>query len=125
MKKYILSTICLLVFSATTVFGQERNKLEELLADKEKGSYAILEVRLNKEDEFRTIEGTSSSVTRISLFTGENREKEILVRKFNGFNDVVSFLNRCREIGWFVKDTYRMNGESLLIVHYLLVKKKR
>lgn len=118
----MLMVICL---SATALMAQEKNKLEDLLADKDKGSYAVLEIRLNKEDEFRTIEGTSSSVTRISLFSGDNQEKEILIRKFNGFNDVVKLLNRCKDIGWAVKDTYRMNGESLLIVHYLLVKKKK
>lgn len=123
--KSILALLMVICLSATTLMAQEKNKLEDLLADKDKGSYAVLEIRLNKEDEFRTIEGTSSSVTRISLFTGDNQEKEILIRKFNGFNDVVKLLNRCKDIGWVVKDTYRMNGESLLIVHYLIVKKKR
>lgn len=96
-------------------------KLKELTL---KGDYAIIEVRLNKEDEFRTIEGSNSSLARISLFTGNNKGEEVISKGFKGINSIVSILNQLKKNGWRLVDVYSLKGESLIITHYLIERKK-
>lgn len=109
---------------STSLSAQNATTLEAALTGLKKGSHAILEIRLNKEDEFRTLDGSSSSVTRIAIFNGENQEKQIISRKFEGYNDVIKYLNQAGKLGWKVKETYQVKGESLLLIHYLLYKRK-
>lgn len=89
-----------------------------------KGDYAILELRINNEDEFRTIEGGETSLTRISIFTGKNKGAEIIRKGFEGMNTIVEILNDLKSNGWLLEQVYSMKGESLIITHYLLVRKK-
>lgn len=123
MKKQLTLTILLLISSI--LFSQEKqdivNKLKETT---NKGDYIILEVRLNNEDEFRTIEGGKSSLARIALFTGENKDDEIISKGFEGMNTVVLLLNKLKKNGWRLIDTYPIKGQSLIITHYVLERKK-
>ena len=89
-----------------------------------KGDYAILEMRLNNEDEFRTIEGGSSSLARLAVFTGNNNGAEVISKGFDGLNSIISILNQLKSSGWKVIDVYSIKGESLIITHYLIERKK-
>ncbi len=123
--RYLLTIFILVgIGLSNDITAQNTTTVDAALTGQKKGSHAILEIRLNKEDEFRTLDGSSSSVTRVAIFNGENQEKQIVSRKFEGFNDVIKYLNQARKLGWKVKETYQVKGESLLIIHYLLYKKK-
>ena len=92
----------------------------------EKGQYGIVEVRLNMEDEFRTLEGRDSKgLARISFFTGKGEDKCLLSKGFRGVDHVVIILNEMNENGWKLVSTYPIRGTSLLITHYVFVKVKK
>lgn len=119
--KFIL-TLTTLLFS-TFLFGQ--NSIKSLSENANKGDYAILEVRLNMEDEFRTVEGRDTEgLARVSLFTGKNKDKEILSKGFNGYNDIVTYLNEMKSNGWILEEVYTLQGSALIITHYVFYKKK-
>jgi hypothetical protein len=90
-----------------------------------KGDYAIIEVRLNKEDEFRTIEGSSSSLARISVFTGNNQGAEVVSKGFDGINSIVQIINELKKSGWKLVNVYSLKGESLIITHYVIERVKK
>lgn len=122
MIKLIYTTA--LLFIAGLTFGQ--NSIKGLSQEVEKGSYAILEVRLNMEDEFRTVEGRDTEgLARIALFTGDNDDRQILFKGFNGYNKVVAYLNEMKDNGWVLEETYTIPGSALIITHYVFVKKKK
>lgn len=106
-------------------FSQEAKDLSATLRRvTSKGDYAVLEVRLNNEDEFRTIEGSSSSLARVSVFTGKNMGQEVVSKGFDGMNEIVGLLNNLKSNGWRLVEVYDMSGNSLLITHYLLERRK-
>jgi hypothetical protein len=122
MNKLILFT-CLFIAIISQSFAQ--NRIEELSKSSNKNDYAILEVRLNMEDEFRTLEGRDTQgMSRIALYTGKNKEKELLSKGFLGYNQVVEYLNEMKEYGWILEDTYSITGSFLIINHYVFRKKK-
>lgn len=121
MIKTIYTLFLLLIAGFT--FGQ--NSIEDLSKDIKKGEYAILEVRLNMEDEFRTVEGRDTEgLARVALFVGDNHKHEVLSKGFTGYNAVVSYLNEMKDNGWLLEDTYTIEGSSLIIMHYVFKKKK-
>lgn len=125
MKSFFQTLLISLLFTFCTLTNWAQNEINTLSKDVQKGSYAILEVRLNMEDEFRTVEGRDNEgLSRIALFTGKNKEKEILNKGFNGFNDVVVYLNEMKKNGWLLIETYTIKGNSLIITHYVFEKKK-
>lgn len=117
MRKLILT--CLVACIGTILLAQKPT-VEELVADVQKGDYAILEVRFNNEDEFRTLEGNTSGLGRLAIFLGNNRQKEVFSTDFDGFNSVVLMLNKFRSLKWSVVDAYTFKGSNLVITHYLL-----
>jgi len=122
--KYIFSSLFFL-FVIFSVNAQENNSLSTKLKGlTNKGDYTIIEVRLNKEDEFRTVEGGNSSLARISVFTGNNQGAELVSKGFEGINSVVTILNELKKNGWKLIDVYPLQGESLIITHYLLERRK-
>ena len=93
MKKILALLVPVLLL--TNIYGQDIENLPSKLKSlTEKGDYVILEVRLNNEDEFRTIEGSSSSLARLSVFTGNNQGTEVLSKGFEGVNAIVTVLNK-------------------------------
>ena len=122
MNKIII-TIVIALFS---VIGFSQNTVKELSVGIEKGKYGIIEVRLNMEDEFRTLEGRDSKgLARISFFTGKGNDKCLLSKGFKGFDQVVIILNEMSENGWNLISTYPIRGSSLLITHYLFEKVRK
>ncbi len=127
MKKIISSIVLIGFFIVTTsnLLAQEPinvvGKLKSLI---KKGDYAILEVRLNNEDEFRTIEGSNSSLARLALFTGNNEGTELILKGFEGMNSIVSILNDLKANGFHLLNVYTIKGESLIITHYIIERKK-
>lgn len=129
MKNIIKSITLLVVLLAVTSVGysQDENKINivgKLKSLTKKGDYTILEVRLNNEDEFRTIEGGSSSLARLAVFTGNNEGAEVLSKGFDGINSIVAILNDLKANGWILNDVYSIKGESLIVTHYILERKK-
>lgn len=125
MKKLVVVTLVLFLGLISTSIAQEpQSASKKINAITKKGDYAILELRLNNEDEFRTIEGSETSLTRISIFTGKNQGAEVIRKGFEGMNTVVDILNDLKSNGWLLEQVYSMKGESLIITHYLLVRKK-
>jgi hypothetical protein len=125
MKSFFQTLLFSFLFTFCSMTNWAQNEINTLSKDVQKGSYAILEVRLNMEDEFRTVEGRDNEgLSRIALFTGQNKEKEILNKGFNGFNDVVVYLNEMKKNGWLLIETYTIKGNSLIITHYVFEKKK-
>ncbi|MBL4670542.1 MAG: hypothetical protein JKY30_14955 [Flavobacteriales bacterium] len=123
MKKIV--SIVFLVSLAFSLSAQSDVKLSSKLKGiTKKGDYIILELRLNKEDEFRTMEGGKSSLARIAVYTGSNEGKEIVSKGFKGMNSVVFVLNDLKHNGWRLLNVCPMKGESLIITHYLLERKK-
>lgn len=119
--KTLFTSICLIL--GTISFGQ--NTITDLSKDVKKGTYSILEVRLNMEDEFRTVEGRDTEgLARVALFLGGNEGKEVLSKGFTGYNKVVTYLNEMQANGWILQDTYTLAGSSLITTHYVFVKKK-
>ena len=127
MKK-VISSILLIGFfivSISTLLAQEPiNVVGKLKSLTKKGDYAILEVRLNNEDEFRTIEGSNSSLARLALFTGNNEGTELILKGFEGMNSIVSILNDLKANGFHLLNVYTIKGESLIITHYIIERKK-
>ena len=123
MKGFV--SVLFLICLAFNLSAQDQvglaNKLKGLT---KKGDYVVLELRLNKENEFRTMEGGKSSLARIALYTGGNNGEEIISKGFEGMNAVVKVLNELRQNGWILIDSYPMKGESLLLTHYILERKK-
>lgn len=126
MKNYLLAAIVALFCVNTTLLAQDthENIAKKVNAITKKGDYIILELRLNNEDEFRTIEGSETSLTRIAVFTGDNQGTEVIRKGFEGMNTMVQILNDFKSNGWLLEQVYSLKGESLIITHYLLVRKK-
>ena len=122
MKKIFLLLLITIV-ELNNIFAQE-NLAEKLKNITKKGDYIILELRLNNEDEFKTIEGGESSLTRIAVFTGTNQGVEVIKKGFGGINNIVAVLNNLKSNGWQLNEVYSLKGESLIITHYLLERKK-
>ncbi len=124
--KIINKTLITIVISLCSVIGFSQNTVEELSDGIEKGQYGIVEVRLNMEDEFRTLEGRESKgLARISFFTGKGEDKCLLSKGFKGFDHVVVILNEMNQNGWELVSTYPIRGISLIITHYVFVKVKK
>lgn len=116
---------CLGIILLASLYGNAQNTIKDLSKSVSKGEYGILEIRLNMEDEFRTLEGRDSQgLARISLYTGNNKENQVLTKGFEGFNNVVILLNEMKKNGWKLIDTYPIQGSSLIITHYLFEKVK-
>jgi hypothetical protein len=110
--KYITALLILVCISFVS-YGQEQVNLSSKLKSlTKKGDYAILEVRLNNEDEFRTIEGSSSSLARLAVFTGNNEGAEVISKGFEGVNSIIVVLNNLKKSGWKIVDVYSIKGES-------------
>lgn len=127
MKKLISSILLIGFFIASlpNLQAQEPiNVVGKLKSLTKKGDYAILEVKLNNEDEFRTIEGSNSSLARLALFTGNNQGTELLLKGFEGMNSIVSILNDLKSNGFHLINVYTIKGESLIITHYVIERKK-
>lgn len=121
--KFIL-TLCSIILTITGYAQQ--SKFSDAIASCKKGEYVIMEVRMQLEDEFQTIEGNeSASLSRVAIFTGENNGNELLSRGFNGYNQVVQYLNELENFGFFLVQTYPIKGNSLMITHYVFRKGKR
>ncbi len=122
--KFTLTTLFfILLGNVQLILGQ--NKIESISKASSKNDYAILEVRLNMEDEFRTLEGRDNEgLSRIALYTGENKEHEILNKGFLGYNQVVNYINEMKDNGWVLEDTYSITGSFLILNHYVFRKKK-
>ena len=123
MKNKLLLFIFLCA-SLNMVAQDATNIVSKLKSLTSKGDYVLLEVRLNSEDEFRTIEGSSSSLARLALFTGNNQGTEVLSKGFNGMNEIVTLLNKLKKNGWKLVEVYPIKGNSLIITHYVLERKK-
>lgn len=111
-------------FSFGLVAQNDIDLINKLKTRTEKGDYIVLELRLNKEDEFRTMEGGSSSLSRIAIYTGENNGEELVQKGFEGMNSVVKVLNILKQNGFRLIESYPIKGESLIITHYILERKK-
>ena len=123
MKK--LLSIVFLVSLAFSLSAQDNADLaSKLKTITKKGDYIILELRLNKEDEFRTMEGCKSSLARIAVYTGSNEGTELVSKGFEGMNSVVTVLNNLKQNGWRLLETYPIKGESLILTHYILERRK-
>ncbi len=110
----------------STISIAQTDKLETALGEVDKGSYVILEVRMQLEDEFQTVEGNqSANLSRIAVFTGKNKDKEVLSKGFEGYNQVVNYLNDMKAAGFELEEAYPMKGNSLLITHYIFKKVKK
>jgi hypothetical protein len=119
-------TIIFCLFITVSSFAQdgEVNIVGKLKSLTKKGDYAILEVRLNNEDEFRTTDGSTSSLARLAIFTGNNNGAEVISKGFDGMNSIVLVLNKLKANGWRLIDVYSLKGESLIITHYIIERKK-
>ena len=122
--RYIFLLFVFLFISASSNAQDKVDVVSTLKSLTEKGDYVILEVRLNNEDEFRTIEGSSSSLARLAIFTGNNQGTEVISKSFNGMNLIVSLLNKLKKERWKIIDVYSIKGESLIITHYILERTK-
>lgn len=123
LKNKLLLAVALCLFTLVNIFSQ--SKIEELSQGAKKNDYAILEVRLNMEDEFRTLEGRDTQgMSRIALYTGLNKDEELLSKGFLGYNQVVQYLNEMKANGWILQDTYSITGSFLILNHYVFRKKK-
>src|SRR5690554_4567854 len=126
MKNYLFAAILAFFCLNSSLLAQSshENVAKKVNAITKKGDYIILELRLNNEDEFRTAEGSETSLTRIAVFTGKNKGLEVIRKGFEGMNTMVQILNDFKTNGWLLEQVYSMKGESLIITHYLLVRKK-
>jgi hypothetical protein len=123
MKKVFF--LMVLIGCTLGLIAQDNNDLVDRLKEKsEKGDYIVLELRLNKEDEFRTMEGGKSSLARIAVYTGRNMGEELVVKGFEGMNSVLKVLNDLKQNGFRLIDVYPIKGGSLIITHYILERKK-
>lgn len=122
--KYFLLILSLSLFSFNLVAQDGSNLVSKLKSLTQKGDYIILELRLNNEDEFRTIEGSSSSLARVAIYTGNNQGTEVISKGFEGVNSIIVTLNQLKHNGWRLVEVYPIKGESLIITHYILERKK-
>ncbi|MGB0881585.1 MAG: hypothetical protein ACPGSO_01440 [Vicingaceae bacterium] len=123
MKNFIV--IGVLLFLSLGAMAQIDSDLGQKLKSKiKKGDYIILELRLNKEDEFRTMEGGKSSLARIAVYSGKNLGEELVVKGFEGLNSLVTVLNDLKHAGFKLVEVYPVKGESLLLTHYIMERKK-
>jgi hypothetical protein len=123
MKRLV--SILFLVCFAFSLSAQDSPSLSSKLKGlTKKGDYVVLELRLNKEDEFRTMEGGKSSLARIAIYTGDNQGSEMVSKGFEGMNAVVAVLNDLKKNGWRLIESYPIKGESLLITHYILERRR-
>ena len=123
MKK-LFSLVFFISFALSLSAQDNSNLVSKLRSLTNKGDYIILELRLNKEDEFRTMEGSSSSLARIAVYTGNNQGAEVISKGFEGMNSIVVVLKDLKQNGWRLIETYPIKGESLIITHYILERKK-
>lgn len=125
-KLQTVITIIFCLFITVSSFAQdsEVNIVGKLKSLTKKGDYVILEVRLNNEDEFRTTDGSTSSLARLAVFTGNNNGAEVISKGFDGMNSIVLVLNKLKANGWRLVDVYSLKGESLIITHYIIERKK-
>jgi hypothetical protein len=123
MKK-LIPFIFLISFALNLNAQDNVNLASKLKTLTSKGDYIVLELRLNKEDEFRTMEGSSSSLARIAVYTGNNQGAEVVSKGFEGMNAIVTVLKDLKKNGWRLVETYPIKGESLIITHYILERKK-
>ena len=124
--KEINKTLITIAITLCSVIGFSQNTVKQLSDGIEKDQYGIVEVRLNMEDEFRTLEGRESKgLARISFFTGKGEDKCLLSKGFRGVDHVVIILNEMNENGWKLVSTYPIRGTSLLITHFVFVKVKK
>ena len=123
--KYIYSILFILCVVSGVKAQDKVNLSTKLKGLTSKGDYVIIEVRLNKEDEFRTVDGGSSSLARISVFTGNNQGSELVSKGFEGVNSVVTILNDLKKNGWKLINVYPMQGQSLIITHYVVERVKK
>lgn len=122
--RYLITIISILAIALNLNAQDQPDIVSKLKSLTEKGDYAILEVRLNNEDEFRTIEGSSSSLARIAVYTGNNQGAEVISKGFEGVNSIVSILNKLKKNKWELVEVYSLKGESLIITHYVVERKK-
>ena len=123
MKRLV--SILFLVCYAFSLSAQDNTTLSNKLKGlTKKGDYIVLELRLNKEDEFRTMEGGKSSLARIAVYTGDNLGEEMVSKGFEGMNSMVKVLNELKHNGWRLLEVYPIKGESLILTHYLLERRK-
>ncbi len=123
MKK-VLIVIAVLFISTVSMAQESGSVVSKLKSLTSKGDYVILELRLNNEDEFRTTEGSSSGLTRVAIYTGNNQGTELISKGFDGMNSIVTILNKLKKNGWRLQDVYSLKGESLILTHYILERKK-
>ena len=124
--KEINKTLITIAITLCSVIGFSQNTVKQLSDGIEKDQYGIVEVRLNMEDEFRTLEGRDSKgLARIAFFTGKGEDKCLLSKGFKGVDHIVIILNEMNENGWKLINTYPIRGASLLITHYVFVKVKK
>tara|TARA_R110001592_G_scaffold88299_17_gene260102 strand:+ start:420 stop:794 length:375 start_codon:yes stop_codon:yes gene_type:complete len=124
MKGLFFAIFCVLITVSSFAQEGEASIVGKLKSLTKKGDYAILEVRLNNEDEFRTTDGSTSSLARLAVFTGNNNGAEVISKGFDGMNSIVTVLNSLKSNGWRLVDVYSLNGESLIITHYIIERKK-
>lgn len=124
LTKTLLILGLFIIFIPSIKAQEPINVVGKLKSLTKKGDYAILEIRLNNEDEFRTTDGSSSSLARLSLFTGNNEGAELLTKGFEGMNSIVSILNDLKSNGFQLINVYTIKGESLIITHYVIERKK-
>ena len=124
MKAVFITITCVLISISSFAQEEDVNIVGRLKSLTKKGDYAILEVRLNNEDEFRTTDGSTSSLARLAIFTGNNNGAEVISKGFAGMNSIVSVLNKLKANGWRLIDVYPIKGESLIITHYVIERKK-
>lgn len=124
VMKNLLSFIFLFSLAFSISAQNNVDLANKLKSSTKKGDYIILELRLNKEDEFRTMEGSSSSLARIAVYSGANKGDEIISKGFEGVNAIVAILNKLKQSGWRLVEVYPIKGESLIITHYVLERKK-
>lgn len=118
----IWTTICCLL-TIGSIWGQ--NSITEISKEVKKGDYGILEVRLNMEDEFRTLEGRDTEgMSRVALYVGNNQNKEVIFKGFHGYNEIVKYLNEMEANQWILEDVYTLEGNSLIVTHYVFRKRK-
>jgi hypothetical protein len=124
IQSVIAIIFCLFITVSSFAQDGEVNIVGKLKSLTKKGDYAILEVRLNNEDEFRTTDGSTSSLARLAVFTGNNDGAEVISKGFDGMNSIVLVLNKLKSNGWRLIDVYSLKGESLIITHYIIERKK-
>jgi hypothetical protein len=124
MFRLILFT--LFIFQGLIGHSQAQvDSLNKVLSGTKKGDVAILELRLNAEDEFRTIDGSDAQgLARIAFFVGD-KKGIVLSKGFKGYHEVTGLLTLLSEKGWELQDTYSLKTQSLMITHYVLKKTKK